>query len=580
MKCVVSIISLVAFCLTASAADPLPVNRKMGFANGWNGKVGVPGGIPARSTIYASFNPGATTAQIQSALNSCPSNQVVFLNAGTYSVGSLFITRNGVTLRGAGQNSTILNITGGNGLLIGTTAWWNEFERPVAANHRAWTSGHAQGSTTITVSSTSGLSVGNLIFLDQLNDVDTTAYSPVNPAGPFVTGEYTSIAYPLKGMDRIQFQVNRVAAISGNTITLTEPIYMPNWTPALSPEIWFETQPSLTCNSGVEDMRINVGGGGSTCVLLQYTYSCWVKNCYLSMLDTSHIGYVFMNMCVRPEVRHNYMHDTGVADRYGIHTRIVGGALVEDNIIDAHSTMLMVNGVSGSVYAYNFGVNLQLNTGFMVSGITTHGGTPNMCLFEGNYSPQFALDSQWQNSSYLVAFRNRHTGKDELNLATGNIQAIGIFYTNRHASVIGCVLGKTGVHNVYEVSGASAGNCYDGRRIFYLGYEAGGAGCNGVYDPVVKSSLVRAVNWTSATTTNNGINLDGYAVSDIPSSYYLTSKPAFFGNLTWPPVDPTNPNDSFIRTNIPAGYRYVNGIDPPGSSAKPSPPSNLRVVGP
>src|SRR5438874_4480222 len=47
---------------------------------------GVPGGIPNRSNICATLNPGASAAQINSAIAACPSNEVVFLNAGTYNI--------------------------------------------------------------------------------------------------------------------------------------------------------------------------------------------------------------------------------------------------------------------------------------------------------------------------------------------------------------------------------------------------------------------------------------------------------------------------------------------------------------
>jgi hypothetical protein len=48
----------------------------------------------------------------------------------------------------------------------------------------------------------------------------------------------------------------------------------------------------------------------------------------------------------------------------------------------------------------------------------------------------------------------------------------------------------------------------------------------------------------------------------LPASYFLSSKPAWFGSLAWPPVDPANPatDDPSI---IPAGYRYVHGSDAP-----------------
>ena len=48
----------------------------------------------------------------------------------------------------------------------------------------------------------------------------------------------------------------------------------------------------------------------------------------------------------------------------------------------------------------------------------------------------------------------------------------------------------------------------------------------------------------------------------LPSSLYLSSKPAWFGDRPWPPFDPQNPSAATV-TNIPPGYRYVLGVDPP-----------------
>src|SRR2546430_16127676 len=68
--------------------------------------VGIPGGIPNRTTICASLNAGATAAQINSAIASCPSGQVVFLSAGVFnlSAGIDFGGKSNVTLRGAGPD--------------------------------------------------------------------------------------------------------------------------------------------------------------------------------------------------------------------------------------------------------------------------------------------------------------------------------------------------------------------------------------------------------------------------------------------------------------------------------------------
>src|ERR1700675_1094425 len=42
--------------------------------------------IPTRTTICATLNPGASSSQINAAIASCPANQVVSLNAGTYNL--------------------------------------------------------------------------------------------------------------------------------------------------------------------------------------------------------------------------------------------------------------------------------------------------------------------------------------------------------------------------------------------------------------------------------------------------------------------------------------------------------------
>jgi pectin methylesterase-like acyl-CoA thioesterase len=71
---------------------------------------GVTGGIPNRTTICATLNPGATAAQINSAISSCPAGQVVKLNAGTYNIGGVDFGggKSNVTLRGAGADQTFL----------------------------------------------------------------------------------------------------------------------------------------------------------------------------------------------------------------------------------------------------------------------------------------------------------------------------------------------------------------------------------------------------------------------------------------------------------------------------------------
>src|SRR5438128_6765777 len=125
----------------------------------WN-QAGVIGGIPNRTSICATLNPGATAAQINSAIAACPSGQVVFLNAGTYnlSAGIVFDNKSNVTLRGAGPDQTFLIFTGGDHCAgLGGDVCFKSgdpndgFDGP--SNIGTWTAGYSVGTTSITLGS-------------------------------------------------------------------------------------------------------------------------------------------------------------------------------------------------------------------------------------------------------------------------------------------------------------------------------------------------------------------------------------------------------------------------------------------
>src|SRR2546427_5700107 len=108
--------SLILLCLSSPAHAQLWSGTiDPSRAVDWS-QAGIPGGIPNRTTICATLNPGATAAQINGAIAACPSEQVVFLNAGTYNLSSgiIFNNKSNVTLRGAGPDKTFLIFSGGN----------------------------------------------------------------------------------------------------------------------------------------------------------------------------------------------------------------------------------------------------------------------------------------------------------------------------------------------------------------------------------------------------------------------------------------------------------------------------------
>ena len=145
-------VTLVAnFTPTQQSSDPVPSNRRINWTY--------------RTTICATFSPGATAAVTTSAINAC-NNGVVLLNAGTFTSASLGGTiqlyKSNVTLRGAGADQTILtgktiiNLGNGFNVSLGT----------------AITNGATKGSTAVTVASTANLSVGTMIEIDTADDTN------------------------------------------------------------------------------------------------------------------------------------------------------------------------------------------------------------------------------------------------------------------------------------------------------------------------------------------------------------------------------------------------------------------------
>ena len=86
------------------------------------------------------------------------------------------------------------------------------------------------------------------------------------------------------------------------------------------------------------------------------------------------------------------------------------------------------------------------------------------------------------------------------------------------------------------------------------------------FDMNVRNTMIIQGNYDYL---NKKIMWDPTLSSSIPNSYYRTTKPAFFGTLPWPPIDPANPPGAFTNANvakIPAGYRYVYGVEAPGAT--------------
>ena len=138
------------------------------------GQVGVPGGIPNRTTIYqtisSSLGNGSTNAQpaINGAVNSCPDGQVIKLPDGVFLLNANVrpspSNKGNFTIRGNGPGRTILKVNNGTAALYFGSADWPYRS---TENSQAITSGATAGSSVMTVGSTSSFTVGNLVHVSQ-----------------------------------------------------------------------------------------------------------------------------------------------------------------------------------------------------------------------------------------------------------------------------------------------------------------------------------------------------------------------------------------------------------------------------
>lgn len=548
-------------------------------ATDWSA-AGVTGGIPERTTICSTLNPGATTSQINSAIAACSSGQVVRLTAGTYSgLGQIvFANKSGVTLRGDGADQTklVFSSTSGcggpqaaicvrnDGTLIGTTA--------------TWSAGYTVGTTDVTLSSVSGLTTNHFIALDQTTDTSDDGTIYVCDAATTCSDEGESGGYR---SGRAQTHFARVTAINGSVVTISPALRHPNWSSGKTPQAWWQGAPAR--DDGIENLSIDLGGNQASAILIYASRDSWVKGV---RAIKAHRGHVRLFGSFRCTVRDSYFYDTyaQASESSGIETYLGGDHLIENNIFEHIVAPLYIDGSdNGIVIGYNYSIDNFSSFGQMMGALWFHSAGQAYNLLEGNVGQGLFSDIIHGSHHFNTAFRNRYSGRDG-SLTTQTI-AVGLAARSRYYNVIGNVLGTSGYHVTYSVNTPS-GTSQD-TAVYVLGYGNGPPD-----DTIVASTLMRWGNWDTVTSTNDNDTNDStgtrfvsgevpsglasYANAvpssqTLPNSFYLSAKPDFWYNPTgatqpaWPPIGPDVANGDLTNTGghanrIPAQVCYENNM--------------------
>ena len=567
---------LLQFILAGSSlAQMIPASRTVT----WQGNVGVTGGIPTRTTLRncvtqdgARVDGTNTASQINACISNTPVGGVAYLPAGNYFVTSPIYLQSNKTLRGAGMDSTIIQANANlNGIII---AYGGNTDCTGGAGAISITSGYTKGSTQITLASASSFSVGDFMYLNELNDSSI----PVKPDGG--NGAWVGGCYGTGSM-RVRSQIVKVTGKSGNTLTVSPPLYF-TFSSGNDPKA--TKTPAYIQYAGVEDLTVKIGTGTGTraSIYFQGVANSWIKNVKIKTCGRRCIAFDIDNY--RNELRDSYI--TGCVDRensdtcYGTEIASSSANLIENNIYDNTADGPVLVSSSGNVIAYNYfyGVHRTNNlTTWFWNDNWTHGSHCSYNLWEGNHMSGLAWDDYWGSNSHNTAFRNRSTSKDAT-VSYGayhqEVAAIFIGTDNHYNNVVGNILGTSGWSNAYDVRNT---NAWTTNAIYATAVPN--------TDDLAFTTLLRHMNYdyyTNSIKTCNTSGEPGCQSGDgggtLPNSLYLGSKPSFFGNCAWPAFGPDlNPP---VKT-LPAKDRFEGGSTcqpAPSPSLSVQPPTNLHVV--
>ncbi len=598
MKKAIVLLIVATNYVSAQITSPIDTNRSIDWTH-----AGIPGGIPNRTLVYTTISPGTygngakdATIGIQTALNNCPENQVVYLSAGMYRInGSLQIPSN-VTLRGAGPQKTVLKGYGSEQAMItfGTAVTPLEMNNSVPV-----TSGTNRGSKTISLSSASGIVVGSYLMITELND---TSFVSIDGGGGG-TCDQGNCTWCDGGQGwngtRTLGQIVEVTSVNGNSIGVSPSLYL-TYKRTLSPLATAFTAGSKY--AGVEDLQVYADstGYGMNFFMSGCAY-CWIKNVESNYADGDHVDAYYSYRC---EIRDSYFHDAflhtpGIYDSDILLAEKTSCCLLENNQFWRLHTSVMLNwGSAGNVIAYNYSSgNFDINSpNVTMMDFSMHGAHPMFNLYEGNVATSFHPDDIWGSSSDNTAFRNWFKGTTKIcnpmsgrGLAdTANSwwacqanRAVCIDAWSRKYNLVGNVVGSTDLLKVtYYNNGtrilpmtpmiiARSTRAYDdGTYGYSFGYAGGGGGDDGSCSGDTTIPFTTAFIHGNYNYANSSITWDpSVSNHSLPVSLYLSTKPSWFASTVWPLI---GPDVKGYANKNPAEVCFEKGLMPTCLQSNPT----------
>jgi hypothetical protein len=575
---------------------------------------GVVGGIPdagwsqCGTTIapYGTLGSPGSPAFINSAIAACGANQYVLLGTGTFYLNSRidFAGKSNTVIKGMGADQTVVKYTTGPGtgcwgLGGGVCIMNGDIQAPAFGNLAGtanWTAGYAKGATSITLSNTTNLQVGDLLLLwqaDQPTDPGTIWNCETSGALP----DCSQSGGQNGPAGNSQTQTVTVTGISGSTVTISPGLYSPIWGATFNPQAGWPTHLPVM-NDGVENLTLDgsltTDSSGSSGALI---FLAWAENCWVTGVRTINNGTppyrsnIFLYQSAHNTIQSNYAYGSNGSDlSYGVEVGFMSNDnLVANNIMQHTSSAEMMTGGSGNVFTYNFAVDNFYTASQsapqweQTDSNPAHSNGTYFQLFEGNVGAKITGDDIHGTSWMTTAFRNYWTGRDGP-AKTQNTMVVDEEAYARYYNLIGNVLGEAGFHSTYkDIPASNVDNTGCGTvgnvSIFALGW-AGTQACNSaiVYNDTNVAPYLylwgnydtvnAAVRFVSAEVPS-GLGIYAQPVpsnNKLPTSFYYASKPSWYTDgigltaIPYPAIGPdvTGIGSGGLTNIIPAQACFKN----------------------
>jgi hypothetical protein len=356
-------------------------------------------------------------------------------------------------------------------------------------------------------------------------------------------------------------------------VTISHPLHHPNWASGQNPQA---TVIQYLSQDGIENLSVdgNADQTTTTGIGFQNCFQCWVSGVrVVNVYGWSAHSFQGVNNVIQNN--YFYGNPSSYGDNSGVHFSGGGNNLIQNNICQQKHLCYLADGPDeGTVVAYNFAVNLYggpsgANSNMWFAAGPHAGPGNDFRLYEGNAWARMVDDDDHGGHLNMTTLRNFIWGWEscangQCGSATAKDSATDALdheYGTRYAADIGNVLGTPGYHNTYFDNG---------RFGVQVVYEFGGAYGSQPFDPLTQLTSLFWGNWdvvTNATrwcgnASNTGwvavcgstsevpisaplypnsiptVGDTGAGQPPLPASFYLSSKPFWFGSAPWPPIGP------------------------------------------